>query len=136
MNSHRVHGLVIAGVALALSSNAAVPPVPAKPTIVLQRVGIPNTAREMGMGLAEFPPYAVKSWRRAADPEVCYVLEGTVTVRAKHRLPRTFHAGESFRIPARLVHSTRAGPKGAKVLAAWVHSPGERFNFPVAAPHL
>lgn len=48
----------------------------AKDTVVLQRVPVPGTDREMGMGIAEFPPNASKPWHKATGPEVAYVLEG------------------------------------------------------------
>lgn len=135
---HRALALVFAGFALLQTSKATVASVPARPTVVLQRVGVPGTAREMGMGLAEFPPNAVKSWHSPTGPEVCYVLDGSVTLRAKGLPARTFYSGESFRIPANLIHSTTAGPEGAKVIAAWVHLPGKQFNIPadVPIPHL
>jgi quercetin dioxygenase-like cupin family protein len=53
----------------------------AKDTVVLQRVPVPGTDREMGMGMAEIPPNASKPRHKATGPEVAYVLEGEVTVQ-------------------------------------------------------
>lgn len=102
--------------------------VAAPPTRILQRVGIPGTARELGLGIADFPPDSSKPLQAATGPEVCYVLAGDVTVRIKGEPARTYRAGESWRMPAGVVHQTTAGPTGAKVLASWVHTPGEAFN--------
>jgi quercetin dioxygenase-like cupin family protein len=53
-----------------------------------------------------------------------------VTVEIEGQGKRVFHAGETFQFPAMVVHQTTAGPAGAKVLATWVHTPGEQFNVP------
>ncbi|MFM0630364.1 cupin domain-containing protein [Paraburkholderia xenovorans] len=100
----------------------------AKETVVLQRVHVPETDREMGMGIAEFPPDAAKPKHKATGPEVAYVLEGEVTVQVEGRPAQIVHAGESYRMPANVVHVTTAGPAGAKVLATWAWVPGKPFN--------
>lgn len=100
----------------------------AKTTVVLQRVAIPGTDREMGMGVAEFPPNSAKPRQKATGPELLYVLEGSVTLRMEGQATRVFHAGQSFQIPANVVHVTTAGPNGAKIVATWAHVPGKPFN--------
>ncbi|MFL9944573.1 cupin domain-containing protein [Paraburkholderia agricolaris] len=104
----------------------------AKDTVVLQRVPVPGTDREMGMGIAEFPPNASKPWHKATGPEVAYVLEGEVTVQADGQPTQVVRAGESYRMPAGVVHVTTAGPKGAKVIATWAWVPGKPFNIRVS----
>ena len=86
-------------------------------TVVLQRVPIAGTDREMGMGIAKFPPNASKPRHKVTGPEVAYVLEGEVTVRVDGQPTKVVHAGESYRMPAGVVHVTTAGPAGAKVIA-------------------
>jgi quercetin dioxygenase-like cupin family protein len=83
------------------------------------------------MGLAEFPPNSAKPRQKAAGPEVVYVVEGEVSVQVEGQAARLFHAGETFQLPAGVIHRTTAGPAGAKVIAAWVHTPGKEFNSPV-----
>ncbi|MFL9902583.1 cupin domain-containing protein [Paraburkholderia fungorum] len=100
----------------------------AKDTVVLQRVPVPGTDREMGMGMAEFPPNASKPRHKATGPELAYVLEGEVTVQVDGQPTRVVHAGESYRMPADVVHVTTAGPEGAKVIATWAWVPGKPFN--------
>lgn len=131
MNILRSMPLVLAVFTAAPSAQAAGMAPPAKETVVLQRVPVPGTDREMGLGIADFPPNAAKPRQKASGPEVCYVLEGEVTVRAEGQPAKFFRAGETFQIPANVVHLTTAGPAGAKVLATWVHVPGKRFNTPV-----
>jgi len=114
-------------------ANTPAAPPPAKDTVVLQRVPLAGTLREMGMGVAEFPPNAAKPRHKATGPELAYVLEGEVTVQVDGRSDRVVHAGESYRMPANVIHVTKAGPAGAKVLATWAWIPGKPFN--VAAPN-
>ncbi|HEX4021425.1 MAG TPA: cupin domain-containing protein [Acidobacteriaceae bacterium] len=124
--------LLLAALLSAQSAEAAQPAPAAKDTVVLQRVPIPGTGREMGMGIAEFPPNAAKPLHKATGPEVCYVLQGEVTVQIEGQPAKIFHEGETFQLPANVVHVTTAGPAGAKVVATWVYVPGKQFNIPVA----
>lgn len=109
-------------------AHAADTPPPAKETVVFERVAIPSTNWEMGIGLAEFPPNAAKPRHHATGPEVCFVLEGEVRVEVEGQPTRVVRAGETFQLPAGAVHVTSAGPAGAKVLATWAHVPGQPFN--------
>ncbi|MHB8485575.1 MAG: cupin domain-containing protein [Candidatus Acidiferrales bacterium] len=59
----------------------------------------------MGMGIAEFPPDAAKPRQKATGPEVCYVLEGEVTVKIEGQPAKIFDAGETFQIPQMLCTS-------------------------------
>lgn len=104
----------------------------AKETVVLQRVPIPGAAgQEMGLGVAEFPPNASKTWHRSTGPEVVYVLEGELTVQVDKQPTRIVHAGESYQMPANVVHATTTGPAGAKAIASWARMPGKPFNIGV-----
>lgn len=124
--------------AIVLAACAAMPvfadsnPPPAKDTVVLQRVPITGTDREMGMGIAEFPPNAAKPRHEASGPELCYVLDGEVTVQVDGQPTRVVHAGETFQLSAYAPHTTTAGPAGARVLATWAHVPGQPFNLPAS----
>lgn len=133
-HSLRFLALVVAAMAapLAHAATTAASTAPtAKDTVVLQRVPVPGTDREMGMGIAEFPPNAAKPRHKATGPEVFYVLEGEVTVQIEGQPARVVHAGESVKLPANVVHVTTAGPAGAKVVATWVWVPGKPFNIAV-----
>lgn len=101
---------------------------PANETFVLQRVPIPGTKRELGMGVVIFPPNSSKPHQKAKGPETCFVVEGDVTVRIDGRAPTTYRAGQSFALPANVPHRTTAGPSGARLVATWVHQPGTSFN--------
>lgn len=116
-----------------VQASVAVESAPAtKETIVLQRVPVSGLNREMAMGIAEFPPNAEKPRHMATGPELCYVLEGAVTVKIDGRPQKVVRAGETFQLPAYVMHVTTAGPAGAKVLATWVRDPAKAFNVPVS----
>src|SRR5579862_3061401 len=96
-----------------------------KPTKVLQRVMVPDSNYEVGMGVAEFPPNAAKGRHTHPGVEVGYVLRGEITQIIEGRAPKIIKAGESFQYPAYIAHDTKAGPNGAKVLATWVAEKGK-----------
>lgn len=100
----------------------------AKETQVLQRIRVQGTDREMGMGIAEFPPNAEKPRHKAIGPEIVYVLEGEITVLVDGMPAKIVHAGESYQLAAKDVHVTKAGPAGAKTIASWATVPGKQFN--------
>lgn len=107
---------------------ATASPIDAKETQVLQRIRLDGTDRELGMGIAEFPPNAEKPRHLATGPELAYVLEGELIVQVDGEPVKVLHAGGSYQLAANVVHVTRAGPAGAKVIASWVHVPGQAFN--------
>lgn len=131
MKSARCLPFLLLALMCVQSAEAADSAPAAKDTVVLQRVPVPGTDREMGMGIAEFPPNASKPWHKATGPELAYVLEGKVTVQVDGQPTRVVHAGESYRMPAGVVHVTTAGPEGAKVIATWAWVPGKPFNIRV-----
>jgi len=109
----------------------AIKPPDSKETVVLQRVAIPGTNREMGLGIAEFASNAEKPRHKATGPEVSYVLDGELIVEVDGKPAQHIRAGGSYQMPEDVVHVTRAGPAGAKVVATWAHVPGKTFNIPV-----
>lgn len=135
MNRRVVLGMAIASLLATHACFGFAQSKPAKPTLVFQRVAVPYTNRELGFGLAEFPPNTSKPHQKAKGPEICYVLKGDVTVRIDGRPPMTYHAGQTWQMPAGVVHQTTAGPRGAEVLASWVDTAGQHFNTIVPTPH-
>ncbi|MBC0856512.1 cupin domain-containing protein [Pantoea stewartii] len=97
-------------------------------TQTFQKINIDGTNRELGMGLSIFPPNSFKARHEALGPEIVYVLQGDITVKIDGKPKKTVHAGESYKLAAKDIHVTRAGPKGAKTIASWVNIPGKNFN--------
>lgn len=94
-------------------------------THVLQRISIPQSPYQMGMGITEFAPNATKPAQKQTGPELCYVLEGEITFMVEGQAPKRYKAGDSYQNLPNLVHWTKAGPKGAKILATWALEPGK-----------
>lgn len=102
-----------------------------QPTHVLQRVTVPKTNYEVGMGIGEMAPNTMKSRRVQSGPEMVYVLEGELVLMVEGQPAKTIEAGESFQIQAGVLHETKAGSKGAKFLATWIVEQGKRDQFVV-----
>mgnify|MGYP003407360015 FL=1 len=100
-------------------------------THVLQRISIPQSPYQMGMGITVFAPNATKAAQKQTGPELCYVLEGEITFMVEGQAPRKFKAGDSYQNLPNLVHWTKAGTKGAKILATWALQPGKPFVTPL-----
>jgi quercetin dioxygenase-like cupin family protein len=81
--------------------------------------------------LAEFTPGGIAGRHTHPGEELGYVLEGTLELQVEGQAPRTLHAGESFFVPAGVVHDGKnVGSGPAKVFATYVVEKGK----PVASP--
>ncbi|NNM58863.1 MAG: cupin domain-containing protein [Legionellales bacterium] len=89
-------------------------------TQVLQRIDVPNTTYQEGMGTVRYLPYQIKPSQSQSGPELIYVISGTWYYIAKDKPEKIVEQGQSFQIPPGEIHSSKAGPKGATVVAAWV----------------
>ena len=64
--------------------------------------------------------------------EVSYVLEGTLLLEVAGQPPKTLKAGDSFFIPAGVVHAAKNVDKGSsKVLATYIVEKGKPVTTPV-----
>ena len=86
--------------------------------------------REVVMALAELPPGAAAGRHTHPGEEISYVLEGTTTLMIDGQPPRVINPGESFVVPAGVIHDAKAGEKGGKVLATYIVEKGK----PLATP--
>lgn len=97
---------------------------------LLQKADLSAPGREVVQALAELPPGAAAGRHTHPGEEVSYVLEGTTTLLVEGQPPRVIKAGESFLIPAGVVHDAIAGSTGGKVLATYIVEKGK----PLATP--
>lgn len=97
---------------------------------ILQKSDVPGTNYETVLGIAEIAPNADFASHTHPGTESSYVMEGGITLNVKGQPTREVKAGESIFVPAAVPHSGRAGPNGAKILAAWVVEKGK----PLASP--
>ena len=98
---------------------------------ILQRADLSVPGREVIMALAELPVGAVAGRHTHFGEEISYVLEGTTLLLIDGQPPREVKAGESFVVPAGMVHDAKVvGDKPGKVLATYIVEKGK----PLATP--
>jgi len=78
------------------------------------------------------PPDAVGATHYHPWEEYLYVIEGSAVLDMEGLEPRTLTAGESFIIPARQVHTPRAGANGVRAIVTRVHDAGDPVRIEVA----
>ena len=94
-----------------------------------QNLGISD--RHAVQVVAEFVPGGVAGKHTHPGEELGYVLEGTLELQVAGQPPRTLKAGETFFVPAGVVHDGKnVGSGPAKVLATYIVEKGK----PVASP--
>jgi len=94
-----------------------------------QNLSIPD--RHAVQALAAFVPGGAAGKHTHPGEELGYVVEGTLELLIEGQPPRTIKAGESFFVPAGVVHDGRnVGSGPAKVLATYIVEKGK----PVASP--
>jgi quercetin dioxygenase-like cupin family protein len=98
---------------------------------MLQDQNLSVNDRHAVQALAEFVPGGVAGKHTHPGEELGYVIEGTLQLEITGQPPRTVKAGESFFVPAGVVHDGKNIGKGpAKVLATYFVEKGK----PVASP--
>ena len=81
--------------------------------------------------VADFQPGGIAGKHTHPGEELGYVLEGTLELQIAGEAPRTLKAGDSFFVPAGVVHDGKnVGGSNAKVLATYIVEKGK----PVASP--
>ena len=103
---------------------AAAAATPAIKRVPLQRFDVPGTAYETVIGLAEIAANVLIGRHTHPGPESGYVIEGGFELLVEGEAPRLLKAGDSYQVPAGIVHDARAGAAGAKVIATYVVEKG------------
>jgi quercetin dioxygenase-like cupin family protein len=98
---------------------------------MLQDQNLSVSDRHAVQVVAEFVPGGVAGRHTHPGEELGYVMEGTLQLEVAGQPPRTLKAGETFFIPAGIVHDGKnVGSGPAKVLATYIVEKGK----PVASP--
>jgi quercetin dioxygenase-like cupin family protein len=98
---------------------------------MLQDQNLSVSDRHAVQVVAEFVPGGAAGKHTHPGEELGYVLEGTLQLEVAGQPPRTLKAGETFFIPAGVVHDGKnVGSGPAKVLATYIVEKGK----PVASP--
>lgn len=101
---------------------------------LLQKFDVPNSNYETVLQLAEIEPNVVIGRHSHSGPEAGYLLEGDVTIEFDDQPAQTVRTGQSYYLPADLVHAGRWGAAGSKVLFIWVVEKGKPFREWVETP--
>ena len=117
----------IAAVIFALAAIAAVSAQqPLFKRTMLQQQDISAPGREAVMALGEFQPGGAPGPHTHPGEEISYVIEGSIVLEQAGKPNVTVKAGESFIIPAGVVHNaTNRGSSVAKIVATYVIEKGK-----------
>jgi quercetin dioxygenase-like cupin family protein len=124
--------MVLGGAILALAGTAALyAQQPGFTRKMLQDQSLSVSDRHAVQVVAEFVPGGVAGKHTHPGEELGYVMEGTLQLEIAGQPPRTLKAGETFFVPAGVVHDGKnVGSGPAKVLATYIVEKGK----PVASP--
>jgi quercetin dioxygenase-like cupin family protein len=122
-----VVALAVGGIAFAQGQMA--PTAGLKRTLI-QKFDVPPGERETVVAVVEIPPNADVARHTHPGPETDYVLEGDLILNVEGVGPKPYKAGDSFYIPAGVVHGGKGGPNGAKIVGVYIVEKGK----PLATP--
>jgi quercetin dioxygenase-like cupin family protein len=116
--------------ALLLGACATVAQAPGIKRTLLQRIDIGNNM-EVILGVAEIAPGGATGRHSHFGIETGYVVSGTTVAQLDGEAPRTFNAGDSYKIESGKIHDAKAvGDAPAKILAVYIVEKGK----PLATP--
>jgi quercetin dioxygenase-like cupin family protein len=95
---------------------------------LLQKFDVAGGKYETLFELAEFAPNEVVERHSHPGIEAGYVLEGECIFEFDEHPEMRFKAGESYHLPADLLHVACAGAEGATVILVWVVDKGRAFR--------
>ena len=127
--------LGVAFVALVFAGmiSAQQPTPPASPGIkrtLLQKVEVPGTNYETILGIAEIAPGMNAGRHTHPGPETGTVTEGEMVLIIDGQPDKTLKMGDSYQIPAGVVHDVRTTGGPVKVVAAYMVPKGMALASP------
>lgn len=118
--------LIVAGLAAVLGAGALYAQAPGFKRIAVQDRDLSIPGRHAVQAKAEFDPGGAIGRHTHPGEELSIVLEGTLVLEVDGQAPRTLKAGESFFIPAGVVHAGKnAGSGKAVVFATYIVEKGK-----------
>lgn len=136
----RILAAPVLSVALALTWLVSLPQAQSPPPVTkgaegikripLQKFDVTGTGYETVVGIAEVAADMSVGRHSHFGTEVGYVIEGEATMMIDGQPSRILKAGDSYLVPAGVVHDAKAGPKGAKVIATYVVEKGKALATP------
>ncbi len=98
--------------------------------IPLQKFDVPGTNLETVIAIAEIIPNVAIGRHTHPGIESAYVLEGTLVIKITGQPDKAMKAGDSWQVPAGVIHDGVTGAQGAKVIVTYVVEKGK----PLASP--
>jgi quercetin dioxygenase-like cupin family protein len=133
-NRKIVSAAFVSGVALlaALGAQSLLAQQPGFSRTMLQKGDLSTPGREAVQVRAEFDPGVAAGKHTHPGEELGYILEGTLVLEVDGKAPVTLNAGDTFMVPAGIVHDGKnVGSGKAKVLATYVVEKGKPLATPV-----
>jgi quercetin dioxygenase-like cupin family protein len=121
-----VSALLLAGITAAVAQQSGF-----KRT-VLQKVDVPGGVYESVFVMAEVPAGGLVGRHSHPGTEQGTVIEGEVTLMVEGQPDKTYKPGESWLIPAGIVHDAKAGAMGSKAVAVYIVEKGKPLATPAA----
>lgn len=97
---------------------------------LLQKVEVPGTNYETILGVAEIAPGMNAGRHTHPGPETGTVTEGEMVLMIDGQSDKTLKAGDSYQIPAGIVHDVRTVGGPAKVVAVYMVPKGMALATP------
>jgi quercetin dioxygenase-like cupin family protein len=129
--SRRSRALALA-ICVTIGTAAAVAQQTGFTRVMLQDQDLSIAGQHVVQARAEFQPSVASGRHTHPGEEIGYVLEGQVEVTIDGKPPLIVEAGETFFVPAGLVHEGKnVGATVAKILATYVVEKGKPVSTPV-----
>jgi quercetin dioxygenase-like cupin family protein len=127
--------LVVAFVALVvtgtiIAQQPAPAPSPGIKRTLLQKVEVPGTSYEANLAVYEIAPGMNAGRHTHPGPETGTLIEGEMVLMIDGQPDRTVKAGDSYQIPAGIVHDVRTAGGPAKGVAVYVVPKGMALATP------
>lgn len=114
--------VAFAGVGAAMAQTAA--PANAIKRTPLQKIEFPKGYNIVTV-IAEIAPDTLAGRHTHPGVDTGYVLEGTGTLIIEGKPDVQLKAGDSYAVPAGVIHDVKSGPKGFKIMAVYVVEEGK-----------
>lgn len=95
---------------------------------ILQKFDVADGKYETVIELMELGPNAAMDRHSHSGPEAGYLLDGEMTIECDGQPVQRVKPGQSYLLPADVVHAVRWGPAGSKGVYMWVVEKDKPFR--------
>ncbi len=125
----------LVGAAVALAAAGLIAQTSGLTRVMVARADVSVPGREAVVARVEVAPGATAGWHTHPGDEISYVLDGEAVLEIAGQPPRPVRAGESFIIPAGVVHNARNdSPAPIRLVGVYVVEKGKPLATPASAP--